>query len=111
SLSGKRPRVRAAPGGWAASVPEFTASHCWLLKITVSRGTRWARCASGRGAQSDSRPVRGGGAEVAAGPRERGEPAVQRVLVHDHRAVVDDLADAACRPREADRRGPRPPQG
>src|SRR5213083_728883 len=43
-------------------------------------------------------------------PRERGEPPVQRVLVHDHRALVDELADAPRRPREADRRRARLPQ-
>src|SRR5262249_56385127 len=68
-----------------------------------------------RGAKSPAEATGVGRAEAGPGPGGRRVSDVERVLVDDDRARVEDLADAAGRPLEPDgpalgfrRRGPRP---
>src|SRR5262249_22460283 len=42
-LSGNRPVALARPSGYSPITERFTASHRWLLKITVRIGRAWAR--------------------------------------------------------------------
>src|SRR5262249_18750363 len=58
------------------------------------RGVRVPELHTERGAQTEAEPTRVRRRDVALRPRECREAPVQRILVHHHRAVVDDLTDA-----------------